>query len=76
MIVSGLIEKLLVIPMILGVILASGDLEVRDPCKLTVDIALFSSERRPRWHSCTSNRILLIWIKRLLWFVRNKLLTF
>ena len=74
MIVLRLIKKLLVGPVHLCVVLACGNLEVRNPSKLTVDVSLLATERRPRRHAGTANSILFIGIECLLWFVRNELL--
>ena len=76
MIVFGLIKVLLVSPMHLCVILASGDLEIGYPSKLSVDVSLLTTERRPGRHAGPADCVLLVGVQGLLWLVRNKLLDF
>ena len=76
MIVFRLIKVLLVSPMHLCVVLACGDLEIGYPSKLTVDVSLLTTKRRPGWHAGPADRVLLVGVQGLLWLVRNELLDF
>lgn len=74
MIVFRLIKELLICFVHLCVIFAGCYLEVRDPCKLTINVSLLTTERRPGRHTSPANSILLVGVQGLLWLVRNKLL--
>ena len=74
MIVFRLIKELLICPVHLCVIFAGCHLEVRNPCKLTIYVSLFTTEGGPGRHAGPAYSILLIRVQGLLRLLRNKLL--
>ena len=69
MIVARLVKELFVSSVHLHVVLRCGHLEVRDPCELSVNIALFPAQRTPGGHAGASDCVLFIRIKGFFWSV-------